>query len=206
MESPDLQAMSKTIPPPSPSPAAWTDPSVVVATVLWIGRIRPAPGTWGALAGVPLSLGTGWLATAIAAGIAGGPTANGWAPATLSLAIAIAVEAVVLAILGLAAVPICTRAARRLGLGKDPGAIVLDETASLPVGLLVVPFAERTWSVLLLGWLLHRVFDITKPFPCRRLERLPGGLGIMADDMAAAGWMAVGLLAVRALARAAGLG
>ena len=36
-----------------------------------------------------------------------------------------------------------------------------------------------------------RLFDIWKPFPCRQLERLPGGLGIMADDLGAAAWMAL---------------
>ena len=41
------------------------------------------------------------------------------------------------------------------------------------------------WKYLLAGFLLFRLFDIAKPFPCRRLEKLPGGWGIMADD-----WMA----------------
>jgi phosphatidylglycerophosphatase A len=41
------------------------------------------------------------------------------------------------------------------------------------------------WKYLLLGFILFRVFDIWKPFPVRRLEKLPGGWGVMADD-----WMA----------------
>jgi len=41
------------------------------------------------------------------------------------------------------------------------------------------------WKYLLAGFVLFRLFDISKPFPCRRLEKLPGGWGIMADD-----WMA----------------
>ena len=41
------------------------------------------------------------------------------------------------------------------------------------------------WKYLLAGFVLFRIFDIAKPFPCRRLEKLPGGWGIMADD-----WMA----------------
>ena len=41
------------------------------------------------------------------------------------------------------------------------------------------------WKFLLAGFVLFRIFDITKPFPCRRLEKLPLGWGIMADD-----WMA----------------
>ena len=88
-------------------------------------------------------------------------------------------------------VPICTRAARLLGRGSDPGAIVYDEAASLPLALLVVPGADRTAGLLLVTFALHRVFDIWKPFPCRQLERLPAGLGIMADDWGAAAWVAL---------------
>jgi phosphatidylglycerophosphatase A len=177
----------------------------VVATVFWLGRLRPAPGTWGAAAGMPLALATGSLATWAAARLsawlspaAGGAVTDGLGEPGAFPGVAILFEALLLAILNLVAVPICTRAARRMGSGKDPGAIVLDEAASLPVGLLVVPFAERTWGVLLAGWLLHRLFDIAKPFPCRRLERLPEGLGIMSDDLAAAAWMAAALAATRA--------
>ena len=56
-------------------------------------------------------------------------------------------------------------------------------------------FLER-WGVVV-AFVLHRLFDITKPFPCRRLERLPAGLGIMADDWGAAAWMAAALTACR---------
>ena len=51
--------------------------------------------------------------------------------------------------------------------------------------------------LLVAAFALHRLFDITKPFPCRRLEHLPAGLGIMADDWGAAAWMAVALTACR---------
>lgn len=165
---------------------AWTAPSVLAATCLWLGRIPFAPGTWGAVAGIGISLAAGAAAASIAENAAR-PDA------------AAAIEAALLFALNLAAIPICTAAARRLGRGSDPGAIVLDEAASLPLGMLVVPFAGRTWPVLAAGWLLHRLFDIWKPFPCRRLERLPAGLGVMADDWGAAAWMATVLLAWRAV-------
>jgi phosphatidylglycerophosphatase A len=77
-------------------------------------------------------------------------------------------------------VPVCTAAARRLGGKKDPGSIVLDEIASLPITFLLIPLTS--WSVVLAGFLLHRLFDITKPPPARQFEALPEGLGIMADD------------------------
>jgi phosphatidylglycerophosphatase A len=43
-----------------------------------------------------------------------------------------------------------------------------------------------TWPGALVGFLLFRLFDIVKPFPVRRLEQLPAGVGIMADDLGAA--------------------
>lgn len=162
----------------------WTAPSVVAATCLWLGRIPFAPGTWGAVAGVVVSLATGALATAIAER-ASSPEA------------AVAIEAVILVVLNLVAIPVCSAAAPRIGRGSDPGPIVLDEALSLPLGMLVVPFAGRTLPVIVVGWLLHRIFDVSKPFPCRRLEHLPRGLGVMADDWGAAAWMAAALFAWR---------
>ena len=96
--------------------------------------------------------------------------------------------------LALVSIPICTAAARDLGGKKDPGAIVLDEIASLPIVFLAVPW-DRPW-VILAGFVLHRVFDISKPPPARQLEKLSTGLGIMADDWAAAVYarLALGLL------------
>jgi phosphatidylglycerophosphatase A len=70
-----------------------------------------------------------------------------------------------------------------LGNVKDPGCIVLDEIASLPITFFLVPM--NSWIVVAAGFALHRLFDISKPPPARQLERLPEGLGIMADDWAA---------------------
>lgn len=92
-------------------------------------------------------------------------------------------------------VPVCTVAARQLGGLKDPASIVLDEATAMPLVLLVVPVADRTWLLGLFAFGLFRLFDITKPPPCRQVERLPAGLGIMADDWAAAG-LAAATLAV----------
>ena len=89
-------------------------------------------------------------------------------------------------------VPLCTRAGRDLGGKKDPQAIVWDEIASVPIVFLWVPLSS--WRVGLAGFVLLRLFDITKPPPARQLERWPEGLGIMADD-----WIA-GIYACLALA------
>ncbi len=65
----------------------------------------------------------------------------------------------------------------------DPGCVVVDEAAGQLLVLLLV-FPE--WTSLLAGFLLFRFFDIVKPYPIRRVEKLPAGWGIMADDILAA--------------------
>jgi phosphatidylglycerophosphatase A len=137
-----------------------------MATCGGLGRIPRAPGTFGAVAGTLLAAGLARLA---------------WPPV---------VEASLLVLANLLGIAASTRAARLLGRGHDPGAIVIDEAASLPLALLALPAAARTPAVLAAAFVLHRLFDITKPFPCRRLERLPAGLGIMADDWGAAAYVA----------------
>ena len=88
--------------------------------------------------------------------------------------------------LNVVGVPLCTAAARRFGGVKDPSAVVWDEIATVPIAFLLVPAAVvRQPIILAAGFVLHRLFDITKPPPVRQLERLPDGLGIMADDWAA---------------------
>ena len=170
-----------------PTPPAWNRPSVRAATLGGIGRIGFAPGTFGAAAGLLLA-----IATATAAGWLGRRLFADWGGAAL------ACEAGIVAAICLAGIPICSRAAARLGRGKDPGAIVLDEAAAMAATLLVVPADARTPAVMAAAFALFRVFDILKPFPCDRCERLPTGLGIMADDWAAAAYAAAILAAVRA--------
>ncbi|HSU30320.1 MAG TPA: phosphatidylglycerophosphatase A [Bryobacteraceae bacterium] len=66
---------------------------------------------------------------------------------------------------------------------KDPGIVVVDEVLGQWVTLLGAP--HQTPVTLLIGFLLFRLFDIWKPPPVRQLEKLPEGLGIVADDIAA---------------------
>ena len=73
------------------------------------------------------------------------------------------------------------RVARSVGL-EDPGLVVVDEVAGQWLTLVALPF---TPAVALAGFVLFRVMDVFKPWPARALERLPGGFGIMADDLAA---------------------
>jgi phosphatidylglycerophosphatase A len=84
----------------------------------------------------------------------------------------------------LISVPAATSAARALGQ-KDPRAVVVDEVCGQLALYTCVP---ATLINVLAGFVLFRIFDIFKPFPIRRVERLPGGWGIMVDDLAAAAY------------------
>jgi len=132
---------------------------------------------------------------------AGGAGYSPVAPGTAGSVVALAVLWFVpfsrtgLVVFFLAVTAIGTWAAQRaeplLG-GKDPGAIVIDEVAGMTLSVLVVPL---TPAVLVLGFLLFRVFDVLKPPPARESQRLPGGVGVMIDDVIA-GLYALGLLAI----------
>jgi len=165
-------------------PPDWRAPPLLIATCGWLGRIPFAPGTFGSLAGLPLSLATGGMAV----WLAGRPAAS---PLPMP---EVVIEAAVIAGLFAVAIPISTRASVLLA-SKDPGPVVIDEAVAVPAVLLVVPPASRSLLVLLAAFVLFRIFDIVKPPPVRQLERLPRGLGIMADDLGAAA-LAAGCLAV----------
>lgn len=72
----------------------------------------------------------------------------------------------------------------------DPGFVVCDEIIAFAV---VFAGITVTWQTALIGFVWFRVFDISKPWPIRRLERLPGGWGIMADDLLAGAFASVAL-------------
>jgi phosphatidylglycerophosphatase A len=72
----------------------------------------------------------------------------------------------------------------------DPSEAVIDEVLGILVTLFLIPVG---WGTALGGLLLFRVLDIVKPFPARRFERFPGGLGVMADDAMAGVYANVGL-------------
>jgi undecaprenyl-diphosphatase len=97
---------------------------------------------------------------------------------------------VVMAVLALAGSVACVKfaCASIAATGRnDPGEVVADEFAGQAVSFLVGPFlaAGPAWVVALLGLVLFRIFDISKPWPIRKLEKLPAGWGILADDLLA---------------------
>jgi phosphatidylglycerophosphatase A len=127
----------------------------LVATGLGSGYSPFAPGTAGSLVGLALFLPLAGL---------------GW-PWQLAAVAALTLVGTLAA----------SRTARLLGR-KDPGLVVVDEVAGQWITFVALPFTPLT---ALAGFLLFRAMDIVKPWPARDLERLPGGVGIMADDVAA---------------------
>ncbi len=136
---------------------------ISVATLGAAGRVKKAPGTVGTAAGLV------WFTFVF---FSAGPL-------------------VYLFIGGLSlvfAVLFCGEAELRLQK-VDPGEVVLDEFVAVPfcfIGLQPALHAGPAWLAILAGFLVFRLFDIVKPFGIRRLQRLPGGIGVVADDFAAA--------------------
>ncbi len=135
---------------------------------LGLGRLPVAPGTWGSLLAFPLW----WLC--------GGPQ--------IPLALAIPLTVLLL----LSAWAACEEGER--AWGHDPGRVVVDEVAGQWLTLLLGPPALLTgWPGWLGAFLLFRLFDIWKPGLVDKAQRLPGGLGVLMDDLLA------GLLAAASL-------
>ena len=181
-----------------------------LATVLGTGYLKPGPGTWGSLAGLILAILSHpytwfvFLGKGIQLSVgANAPLLSGSPGAFLLLVPSIVVWLVV-AYLGVR----CSGQVAAFAGVKDPQYVVIDEVSGVHLALILglAPLAAPAtflhlsdastfalysgmsllnWKYLLAGFILFRIFDIAKPFPCRRLERLPGGWGIMADD-----WMA----------------
>jgi phosphatidylglycerophosphatase A len=139
------------------------DPAMLLASWFGVGLLPYAPGTWGTLAALPC----GWVIAYF-----GGPIGL-----TAGAAIAFAV--------GCRASGI---AARALGQ-KDPGWIVIDEVAAVWAVLGTLDFwvGPLDWRAYGATFVFFRIFDILKPWPARLIERrIPGGPGIMLDDLVAA--------------------
>lgn len=127
----------------------------MLSTGLGSGYCPFAPGTAGTLAGIPVYLVFSTFP---------------WPVLLLSVTA-----------LSFLAVYVSGEAERMFG-ERDPSAVVIDEIAGLQVALFLVP--PSLFSVAA-GFVLFRFFDVVKPFPVRACERLPGGWGIVADDLAA---------------------
>lgn len=130
--------------------------ATALATWFGVGFLKPAPGTWASLVALPFA----WLIL--------------WKFGSVALAVAsVAAYAV--------GVWSTDRYAARTGL-TDPSECVIDEVAGQWLACAVAPLS---WLAFLLAFVLFRVLDIAKPWPVSLGERLPGGFGVMTDDMIA---------------------
>lgn len=152
-----------------PSGLAIWHPATFVATWGWSGLLPGAPGTWGSLFTLPFA----WL------------IAERWGSDALLIAAVVAFGA------GLWA----SHKYLRHSKSKDPGSIVIDETAGQFLTLAVVP-VEFWWYAA--GFALFRIADIAKPWPVSWADSsLSGALGVMTDDILAAAYALALLLAAQ---------
>ena len=127
----------------------------IFSSALGTGLLPVAQGTFGTLAGIPLVIGSAHL----------NPFVGG---VLIFLFIILAVWSSDVS---------CNLLAR-----EDPAEVVIDEVAGILMTFFLLPFS---WLHLCFGFVLFRLFDILKPYPVRHLEKLKGGLGIVADDLLA---------------------
>lgn len=144
--------------------------TLAIATGMGTGYSPVAPGTAGSLLGLPLA----YLLARL-----GHP----WHPILIGLLFIVGVWA-------------SGRAEEHFGQ-KDPGKIVIDEVVGILITLYLVPVTPLYFA---LGFVLFRIFDISKPFPVSRIDAgIKGGWGIMLDDVAAAVYANICLQGARAL-------
>jgi len=124
-----------------------------ISTCGYLGYVPIAPGTFGSAAGLAVFAAVRW---------SGSP----------------AVELAVMLLLFTVGVWSASAAETHFG-GVDPAPVILDEVVGMLITLAFIP-VSITGAIV--GFLLFRLFDVVKPWPANRLERLHGGLGIMADD------------------------
>ena len=149
----------------------------LIASCFGLGWMPVAPGTWGSLPPV--------LVFAIMLHF-GAP-----APAIVAVMVAFVVAASVACVA-------CVPAVEALAGKTDPGEVVVDEVAGQAVAFLIIPLIlpadlsmKQCCLVTGLGFLLYRVLDITKPWPIKKLEALPAGWGVLADDLLAGAFAAL---------------
>ena len=126
-----------------------------IATFFYVGLIPVAPGTFGTIAAIPLF----------------------WIISGLPLYIYLVITLIVI-LVSVWASTITEVIYRK----RDPGQIVADEVAGYLVTMILIP---PTALNILYGFILFRLFDILKPPPVRRFEKLPRGWGVVIDDVAA---------------------
>lgn len=150
----------------------------LAVTTFGVGYLPLMPGTYGSAVGVGIYLlvafaesrvGTLWLG-------------NGWTETQVTAWFHVTnlVIFLLFCLLGIWA----SGRATKLFKNKDPQQAVVDEVIGQLITFLFVPFA-KSWTIVIAGFLLFRLFDIWKPYPINSLQNLPAGIGVCADDILA---------------------
>lgn len=154
-----------------------------------VGYLPLAPGTWGSLLAVGFYL----------------QLHNLWFPHTdlppgSFVRSFLLVQILIIVIVTMLGLWSASRTERITGR-KDPGKVVVDEVAGQLIALMAVP--AGLWIgfpiPVLVAFILFRFFDIVKPYPARKLEGIPGGLGIMADDLVAGLYAYLGVILIKVI-------
>ena len=154
-----------------------------------VGYLPLAPGTWGSLVAVVfyLMFHRAWF-----------PHTN--IPPEVYVRSFLLIQLAIIVAVTIVGTWAASRTERITGR-KDPGKVVVDEVAGQLIALMAVP--AGLWIgfpvLVLVAFILFRFFDIVKPYPARKLEGIPGGLGIMADDLVAGLYAYLGVILMRVL-------
>ncbi|MCC6427851.1 MAG: phosphatidylglycerophosphatase A [Phycisphaerales bacterium] len=145
-------------------------PAFWLLTVGGLGRLRPAPGTWGSLP--PVALAAGLIFSGH------GPVESPWLY-HIALGLVVVIFSIACIAQGHSA---------EILLGKDPSDVVADETAGQSIALVALPAASigtapKAALTLAIAFVAFRVLDIVKPWPARQIQRAHGGWGILLDDL-----------------------
>ena len=145
-------------------------------TTFGVGYLPLAPGTWGSL-----------LAVGFYACLSNAFSTYRYTPSTAPPEAMVAtIHAIILVAFGVFIILGIWAATRSIDLlgNTDASQAVVDEVIGQLTVFLFIPFT-RSWALIGAGFLLFRLFDIWKPFPIDQLQELPGGVGVVADDVAA---------------------
>jgi phosphatidylglycerophosphatase A len=184
---------------PSPNPTTPTTSngkrkprvSLAIATAFGLGYLPKAPGTFGSLLSVAMTV--AWWSALVPYHSLDLYVEDHYLVVSQG-----GVLTLLILLVSFVGVVVASRVAKYLG-NKDPQIVVIDEVSGQLISYLGIGGAVPNWKYLLLGFILFRVFDIWKPFPARQAESLPGGLGIMADDWVAGIYAALCLWIARAI-------
>ncbi len=130
-----------------------------LSTGFYSGKIPFMPGTFGTLVAIPIAF--------------------------FTILLSLPIKICIFLVLFFGGVYVSDKYTKISGI-KDPSQVVIDEIAAMYLVLILCPVGELFFPLVILPFILFRVFDILKPFPINYLEKINGGWGIMLDDVMAA--------------------